>query len=76
MHHQNEQIMFTRDIAILDVSLVVTECHGGYTARLEPAIISQIWIRENVTKLLLEGMFEIVRTRYRRIVTRASLEVS
>ena len=45
-------------------------------ARTEPAIISQIWMKDHVTKLLLEGMFEIVRTRQRGIVTRAPMEVS
>ena len=43
--------------------------------RPEPAIL-QIWIRDYVTKLLLEAMFEIVQTRQLGIVTRAPLEVS
>ena len=42
----------------------------------EPAIILQIWIRDHVTKLLLDGMFEIVQTLQHGIVTRAPLEVS
>ena len=61
MHHQNEQIIFIRVIGILDASLVVTEIPIQVWPEL--AIISQIWIRNYVTKLLLEGMFEIVRTR-------------
>ena len=28
--------------------------------RAEPAIISQLWIKDHLTKLLLEGLFEIV----------------
>ena len=68
MHHQNEQMIFIWAIGILDASLVhsyrVSE-KIPIQVRPELVIISQIWIRDHVTKLLLEGMFGIVQTRHR-----------
>ena len=77
MHHQNEQIFLLPVIGILDAPLVVTGCpeEMPIQVRPEPAVISQIWIRDHATKLVLEGMIEIVRTRQRGIVNRAPLEV-
>ena len=64
MHHQKEQRIFIPVVSFLDASLVdivhgVTE-EISIQVRPELAIISQIWITDHVTKLLLEGMFEIL----------------